>query len=184
MDLVPNKEFRAVLVFPVRGDEVCLPWKKRKIGAGKRNGYGGGINQDETDRDAAVREIAEEGGISIDPEQLRLRAFCHFITKYEEGEAHCFVDVFTLDMGKVLGELHESKEMGKPEWFPKDNLPMHELMPADKIWLPHILYDKKFRVHAVYGPKQQILLSPVHMEQFWIAKDQPRPHGQPRDDES
>ncbi len=40
--------YKAVLVFLVKDGKVCLPVKKLKIGAGKRNGFGGGGEKDES----------------------------------------------------------------------------------------------------------------------------------------
>jgi len=36
---------RAVVVFLIKNGKICLPKKKFKIGAGKRNGYGGGVEE-------------------------------------------------------------------------------------------------------------------------------------------
>ena len=52
--------YDAVLVFFVKDGKVLLPTKMKKIGKGKLNGYGGGIEKDETPITAAIREVEEE----------------------------------------------------------------------------------------------------------------------------
>lgn len=171
MDLVPNKIFRAVLVYPTWGKHVCLPWKKKKIGAGFRNGYGGGIKPGETDRAAAVRELFEEAKVIIDPLELRIRAICRFTTQFENGEtALCTIDVFNFRVDARHYIFRETDEMGKPEWFHKKRLPLHELMPADVWWLPRVLNGKKLFVDATYNEGQKKLLSKVIMNRFKIDR--------------
>jgi hypothetical protein len=47
----------AVLAFPVHVGEVAMGRKLRHIGAGRLNGYGGGIEHGETELEALVREV-------------------------------------------------------------------------------------------------------------------------------
>ncbi|MBN2391881.1 MAG: NUDIX domain-containing protein, partial [Anaerolineae bacterium] len=66
-----------VLVFLTRGDEVLLlrGAPDKKLWAGKYNGLGGHIEPGETPHQAAVREVAEEAGLTVTA--LTLRAVVH-----------------------------------------------------------------------------------------------------------
>lgn len=48
------------LVLPNRGRQYLLGLKKRGFGEGKYNGFGGKVEQGETIRQAAIRELQEE----------------------------------------------------------------------------------------------------------------------------
>lgn len=160
---------RAVVVFLIKNGKICLPVKKLKIGAGKRNGYGGGVEDGESWREAAVREVAEEARIKVWPRELKKIAnlFCHNVT--ESGSEFVY-EVAIFAAGDWLGEPRETSEMGKPEWFPFDHIPIKELMLDDRDWLPKTLTEvvkngsKKIpTVESWYGPRQQTLLQPTKM---------------------
>lgn len=46
-------------------------------------------------------------------------------------------------------------------WFDKNKLPLNEMMPADRFWVPEILVGKKIIAEAHYGPFQKQLLKEV-----------------------
>ena len=54
----------------VRDGKILLAMKKRGFGVGFWNGYGGKLYDGETARIGAVREIAEESGLRVDPTDL------------------------------------------------------------------------------------------------------------------
>lgn len=150
----------ATLVFMVRDQEVLLGLKTESIGAGCRNGYGGGIEGEETPDECALREVKEESGVIIDPKSLVKVAEATFHNTKSDGTIFsCLVHVYIATAWK--GEPRASKEMADPKWYRFDALPMHEFMPADPLWLPFIFDDKKIRVDAHYGPKQKTLTGPV-----------------------
>ena len=60
------------LVFPVASDgRILLGRKRRGMGYGKWNGFGGKIEAGETMRECAARELFEECGLTVRPERLR-----------------------------------------------------------------------------------------------------------------
>lgn len=60
------------LVYPVRKDgRILLGHKRRGMGAGKWNGFGGKREDGETMRECAARELFEESGLIADPKALR-----------------------------------------------------------------------------------------------------------------
>jgi 8-oxo-dGTP pyrophosphatase MutT (NUDIX family) len=59
------------ICFLMKDGQVLLGMKKRGFGSGKWNGFGGKLKEGEDPRDAMVREIKEEIGISVLPDRLR-----------------------------------------------------------------------------------------------------------------
>ena len=56
------------LVYPIRKDgRILLGHKRRGMGAGKWNGFGGKREDGETMRECAARELFEESGLIADP---------------------------------------------------------------------------------------------------------------------
>jgi 8-oxo-dGTP diphosphatase len=157
--------FEATLCYLVQGERVLLAKKTKKIGAGCWNGYGGGIEAGETAEEAAVRELAEEsGGVTATVEALDNVAILDMENHKADGEVFsCTVYVYIVR--QWVGTPEATDEMVTPTWFSFDDLPLDELMPADKIWLPLILAGKRLKVSAVYGPFQQELLGEMRIEE-------------------
>ncbi len=155
---------QAVLCYLIDGEKVLLAFKTAKIGKDRWNGYGGGIEEGETPRVAAVRELEEESGLVALPEDLLKVAIVDFHNTTTEGKNFiCRVHVYTTS--RWSGVLKEDKTMIRPTWFEKDNLPLEKMMPADRFWLPLILSGKKIKAEAHYGPFQKELLQPVTIEE-------------------
>ncbi len=159
----------AVLVFPVEADYVLLGRKLQKIGKGKYNGWGGGIEPGEMPIDAAIREPKEETetptnpGVRIHRAHLEKVAEMSFYNTTEEGITFvCKVHVYLAH--KYDGHFAATKEMGEGERFVKGNLPLDELMPADRYWLPRVLAGEKIIGRAWYTPHQAALIGEVEIE--------------------
>ena len=132
----------AVLCLLRRGREVLLAKKTRKIGMGKWNGYGGGIDAGESIRDAAVRELFEESGCSADPAMLEKVAVVDFENTLREGGTFT-VKVHIFFVWEWEGTPRASAEMDTPTWFPVDALPYADMMPGDEPWISAVLAGKK-----------------------------------------
>lgn len=134
----------ATLCFPMRGDEVLIAEKQRKLGSGRLNGFGGKMEPQDHDIFATnAREVKEEVGLTLldaqkvgeirfhnpsdDPELARMR-------------------VHLLTATKWLGEPVETDEMKKPVWYRKDELDYSLFLAADRLFLPHV-----FRGRSVSG---------------------------------
>lgn len=151
---------RASLVILRQDRKILLPIKKLKIGAGLRNGYGGGIEVGEGPDDATVRELEEEAGITALVENLQRVGVIDFHNITEQGvEFTCRVFVSFLQHWQ--GKPKEGPEMGAPEWFDEADMPLKEMMPADRYWLPVLLEGRIIYAQAWYGPKQQSLRQPT-----------------------
>ena len=151
----------ATLCFLVRGDEVLLAKKTKKIGKGCWNGYGGGPEPEDGGvmANTAIRELEEESGIRTLPEHLSKVAIVDFHNTTSDGEIF-ICRVHTYIVTHWDGDVVETEEMATPTWFPIHDLP-REMMLADRTWLPLILSGKKIIAEAHYGPFQQTLLREV-----------------------
>ncbi|MEK7076994.1 MAG: NUDIX domain-containing protein [Patescibacteria group bacterium] len=151
--------------FPVKGDHVLLSVKTRDIGKGCWNGYGGKVKPRETRREAAVRELAEESGLIAHLGALHEMGFMDFRNTDESGqETRVRMYIYLVYLVHSWdGEPRESAEMVTPTFFPCNRLPLDAMMPADRIWLPHVLTGRKIRGKAVYGPGQKTLIGEVEI---------------------
>lgn len=141
-------ESTATICFLVNKDKVALALKKTKLGQGLLNGYGGHIEEGETSRQAAIRELHEECGITTKSKDLDKRARIDF---YHEAESKL---LFSCDIYLVTdweGEPHETEEMGPVEWFGIEKLPLDRMLAGDQKWFPQIFEDKYFKAKLVYS---------------------------------
>lgn len=154
--------YSAVVCFLYKDDKILLGVETQKIGKGKRNGYGGGV-EDESILDCAVRELKEEtGGVVAQPGDLEKIAIVHFHNTKSDGKTFvCKVHFFLVHKWK--GEVKETEEMAEPKWFSINNLPLDEMMPSDKEWLPIALNGKKIIVKAYLGPFQEKSIGDVEI---------------------
>jgi 8-oxo-dGTP diphosphatase len=130
----------ATLVFILKdtSQEILLGLKKRGLGEGKWNGFGGKVEHGESIEQAAAREVQEECGIEVDADCLRRIAEIVFYFPFKpdwEQVVHAFIaDAWN-------GEPIESAEM-LPRWFDAKNIPYDKMWSDDRHWLPHALQGK------------------------------------------
>ncbi|MEN9880824.1 MAG: hypothetical protein RLZZ308_7 [Candidatus Parcubacteria bacterium] len=100
---------------------------------GLYNGYGGKMDEEDiTIEDTAIRELVEEAGVEANKEDLQ-KVFTAFFYIEKENSCEPFMEVVFFTLSTFDGVPVENNEMGEPEWFTKDALPYHDMMPADKI---------------------------------------------------
>lgn len=156
--------FNATVCLPVKGWQVLLGMKTRKIGMGCWNGYGGGIEEGETIVSCAIRELKEESGLIANQSDLEKVAIVDFHNEKSDGSLFvCRVHFFLVKDWQ--GESVETADgaMITPTFFDYDNLPFDKMMPADKEFFPLILKGKKVMVKAHYTPYQKELIGPVEI---------------------
>lgn len=154
---------RATLVFSATDTHVLLGIKQRKAGQGKWNGYGGGIDEGESVRAAACRELWQESRIKVAEGDLRYATVIDSYNRLDDGRAfHCRVHTFVTE--HWIGDPQESAEMHSPTWFPKKELPLDEMMLGDRTWLPLVFSSKvPFHTEIWFGPGQRTLERPVRI---------------------
>lgn len=130
------------LVYPVREDgSILLGRKRRGMGYGKWNGFGGKIEAGETMRQCACRELLEECGLVIEPEKLVMVGDLYFHQPSDPQWSHAGIVYFAWGW---KGSPHLSDEM-EPRWFRVEDFPYDDMWMADRVWLPMILAGKKIR---------------------------------------
>lgn len=128
---------QGTLVFIIRDKSVLLAIKNRGFGSEKWNGFGGKIESNECESEAAVRETIEEiGVIPILDKPLGVITF-HFST----GDS-LKVTVFRTE--QFSGEPCESEEMKTPRWFNFEAVPYNQMWSGDDLWLPYVLQNQSF----------------------------------------
>lgn len=149
-----DKRGRILLAYKPEGET-----KKKKIGEGFWNGYGGGVEKyDKSPERAVIREIYEETnkGIIVSPVGLEKVAEITFHNHMDNGNVFsCFVHFFFSH--SWFGLIRSSNEMNDPSFFETDQLPQ-KIMPADKHFLPILLRGDKIKAEYCYSPFQQTLI--------------------------
>jgi 8-oxo-dGTP diphosphatase len=129
---------KATLLYILEGDNVFLARKKRKIGAGLWNGYGGKIEEGDSPIESLKKEFEiETSGATLKEEYLVPSAIISFFNHDNvSGIPNFKVLVYRIFSDKCNGRLKESAEMGAPKLFQSDDLPYDEMLPPDKNLLP------------------------------------------------
>jgi len=130
---------------------VLLGMKKRGFGAGRWNGFGGKVHEDETVEEATKREMKEECGLNV--ENLKEIGVLDFQFKKNPEE---ILQVYIYKTDCFSGEMIETEEM-KPEWFDENKIPFEKMWSDDPYWFPLFLEGKKFKGKFLFDDNDQIL---------------------------
>jgi 8-oxo-dGTP diphosphatase len=138
----------AVLCFVREGERVLMIRKKRGLGAGKINGVGGRLEQDESPSAGIVREAKEELAISLVDPVKRGELHFHFLDGYS-----LFCTLFVAS--RFDGTPTETEEAA-PLWFEMEQLPFSEMWEDDQLWLSQVLQGKCFRGFFVFDGEKML----------------------------
>ncbi len=148
------------LVYPVAEDgRILLGHKRRGMGYGKWNGFGGKIEPGETMRECAARELFEESGLIARPEAFELAGDLYFHQPSDPTWSHAGIVYFVREWS---GKIRMSDEM-EPRWFVPEEFPFQEMWMADRIWIPMILAGQKIR-GTIYFEKDGSTVYDYHFE--------------------
>ena len=154
---MPEKKLEgdATLGFLIKEGHVWLGIKTRNIGKGLRNGYGGGMDPGDKDLEECLkREVKQESGVNISTTGLEKVAIINFHNTTTSGETFTTkVHVFLIK--DWTGEPQATEEMIDPKEFEIKDLPLGQMMVADKEWLPLVFAGKKIIAEYHYGPFQK-----------------------------
>ena len=113
-------------------DEILLGEKLTGLGTGKFVGAGGKLESGEDAKAAAVREVAEELGVVIDPADLEPISLITypFVDRDEWSQrSHGFV------VRRWQGTPRASEELA-PRWFDTRRIPFDRMWADARLWLP------------------------------------------------
>ncbi|KAJ2124207.1 Nudix (Nucleoside diphosphate linked moiety X)-type motif 1 [Coemansia sp. RSA 720] len=134
------------IIFPFEGDKdvsrVLLGLKKRGMGDGLWNGFGGKVEAGETIAACAHRELEEECGLQAS----RLE---YVGVLYIASSSGIEYTIFVYTARGLTGELCESDEM-RPQWFGVDELPYELTHTEAKLWWPTMLSGATFTARFVF----------------------------------
>jgi len=122
----------------VEGDpaeRVLLGCKKAGLGAGKYTGFGGKVEPEESVLEAAAREMWEESGVQVRPEDLHPAGELHFVFPHRPAWSQL---VYLFLATEWRGEPRETGEM-RPAWFSIDQIPYERMWQDGAYWLPPAL---------------------------------------------
>lgn len=143
-----NYAEKAVICYLFEDDKVLMIHKKTGLGRGKVNAPGGRIESWEMPRDAAVRELQEETGIT--PKELEEVAQLHFI----------FTDGYSLKGTVFFAYAYEgepvSTEEADPFWVSVDAIPYDQMWEDDKLWLPRALSGKYITGRFIFEKERML----------------------------
>ncbi|KAF8067738.1 NUDIX hydrolase domain-like protein [Lyophyllum atratum] len=155
--------------FIVQDGKVLLGYKKRGFGKHKFNGFGGKVEDGETSREAALRELEEEAGITAPLEYAGTLLFLS-----EGADVAFHIEIYRAD--EYSGVITETDEM-RPEWFSipssagseASSIPFEKMWDTDPYWLPLLFSKTVFVGRADF--KQEGDVFSLHKWWFGVAAD-------------
>ena len=148
----------ATLGFLFRDGKIILAKKKRKIGVGKWNGYGGKVDPGEDRISSLVRETYEESGLLLEKEKCRELGYMDFVFPASEKSMRVFI--YRID--EFSGFPVETEEMGEAKEFDLSRLPYEEMMLGDDKFMPYVLEGSGFTGVMHFNPTgDEILLAEI-----------------------
>lgn len=138
---------------------ILLGMKKRGIGTGNWNGFGGKVEQGESIEDAAMREVKEEVGLIVS--SIEKMGIIDFTLPGEEQiwQVHVFRAT------EFTGDPTETEEM-RPKWFEVADIPYDTMWSDDEYWFPLFLEGKKFTGRFVLDDTYKIVEKELNEASF------------------
>ena len=129
------------LGFLFKEGKIILAKKKRKIGVGKWNGYGGKVEEGEDMVASLVREFKEESDLDIDANACIPLGYMDFHFQDTDSSP---LRAYVYRIDDFDGHPKETEEMGEPKEFKLDEIPYDEMMVGDDKFMPYVVNSKSF----------------------------------------
>jgi len=148
---------KQTLVFPIEeagSNTMVLLGEKvasGKLGYGLIHGFGGDLEEGESPREAAIRELEQESRLRALSEDLE---YCGKLSVYEGSKlvriAYCY------RLYKWQGNPERTDEMA-PLWVHRSKLPFENMFEDTKLWLPEILQGGPVSLRLWYSTEMKKL---------------------------
>ncbi len=129
------RETNLIFLHKPKDGEILLAMKKRRFGADKWNGVGGKVDEGESIKQSAIREIKEEICVDVEESALKGMGVMDFFFENKD-DWNQRVHIFLIESWQ--GEPCETEEM-MPKWFKISDIPYDKMWVDDPLWLPRVL---------------------------------------------
>ncbi|MCH8813848.1 MAG: 8-oxo-dGTP diphosphatase [Chloroflexi bacterium] len=106
---------------------------QERFGGGKWDAPGGKVKSGESPLECAVREVEEETGLKVLEPSFHGTFWVYFGRRQDPNWT---VHVFSAT--QFAGRAESGPE-GELRWFSDDRLPLDQMWPSDRCWLPNLL---------------------------------------------
>jgi 8-oxo-dGTP diphosphatase len=134
-----------IIGFLVDDNRVLLGQKKEGMGEGNFIGIGGKPESGETSAQTLLREIEEE--IQVIPLEYQEMGSVKFVFPHKPSWSQ---EIIPFLITKWNGIPVETDEI-KPQWFDKNDLPLSQMWPDSKYWIPDLLKGSKISKIITYA---------------------------------
>ncbi len=160
------KTKKCTLIFPRQNDKIGLALKKQPIHIGKDNlrgseniwnGWGGKMDWNDCGLIlvTALREFFQEAGAYFLPWHLHSVAQIYFHWPEDARGNARIMHVYIYFLSKWKGAIKEGEEMGSPVFFAQNEIPYHEMMKGDQVFLPRLLAGERFIANMFFDKKDE-----------------------------
>lgn len=108
--------------------------------SGKWNGLGGKLEADESPRQGACREFAEESGVALPEDRFRPLGALTFPNFKAHKSEDWIVFVFVVEVNATeASHILKQVDEGELHWIPARDLLSLHLWPGDRHFIPHVV---------------------------------------------
>jgi 8-oxo-dGTP diphosphatase len=142
----------ATLVYAIRGDEVLLHRRVKDPNRGLWVAPGGKLEADESPSECAVREMAEETGLSIEDPALR-----GIMTEVSPRPDYQWI-TFIFAATRWTGALAPAAGIGEFKWVRTSDVFALEIPPTDRIFFARVIRaaDRPFLIKFTYDAELRV----------------------------